>query len=84
MNNTNSDNSDNILQIDQIERIMTRYKPNFKQQISNMKNKFKKGEISTGMSVLLMKEIQFLNQQIEYQNRLLNLDKGDIITYKAV
>ena len=66
----------------QIERILSRYNPTHRQQKSNMKNKFNKGTISTGMAQLLYKEIEFLNNRIELQNRLLDVSPDEFIIYK--
>ena len=67
----------------QLKRIMDRYSPNHKQQVTNMKSKFKNKQYNTAMCVLMAKEIEFLNSKILQQDRLLNLSSGDVIYYKS-
>lgn len=73
-----------ILQDDQLLRILNRYNPKHRQQKSNLKKKLINGEYSTVLTKILVDEIIFLNQQIALQNRLLDVSKGEIITYKCL
>ena len=74
----------NVIQLenDQIERIIKRYNPKFPQQKSNMKKKLRTAKLKTEFTLLLYKEINYLNSKIEEQNKLLNMNKGEFITYR--
>ena len=71
------------LEPEQIERIIKRYNPKFPQQKSNMKQKLKSTKLKTEFTILLFKEINYLNSKLEEQNKLLNMNKGEYITYRV-
>ena len=59
---------------EQIERIMSKYNPKFKQQKTNLKFKLNNSIYSTALTKLLIEEIIHLNEQIKFHNKLMNVN----------
>jgi len=59
----------------QINRIIERYNPKYRQQKSNLKHKLLEGSHNTAIVNLLMKEIEYMNEQLYLHNKLFDMSK---------